>query len=159
MFRHQQVLHCGEAYMDMYFVEVMMDETQACTDPRARRILRDIGWIYALTRQKDCLDYILAQQMLSPGNTNVPESHLDNLVNAFQVPAAFRAACAVDRFEAYWTILGTNTGIQRGDRVTFFHAKDFTGNTKTEQEQMQELEEEWDLFHGLTEAPSFAQKK
>ncbi|ESL09712.1 hypothetical protein TRSC58_02564 [Trypanosoma rangeli SC58] len=170
MFRHQQVLHCGEAYMEMYSMEVMMDETQACTDPRARKILRDIGWIYALGRQKDRLDYILTQQMLSPGNTNVLESHLDNLVtvlapqcvnlvDAFQVPAAFRAACAAESFEAYWTIPGTNTGIQRGDRVTFFHAKDFSGNTKAEQEQMQELEEEWDLFHGLAEAPSFAQKK
>ncbi|RNF19165.1 putative acyl-CoA oxidase [Trypanosoma conorhini] len=170
MFRHQQVLHCGEAYMEMYSMEVMMEETQACTDPRARKILRDIGWIYALARQRDRLDYVLTQQMLSPGKANVLESHLDNLVTvlapqcvnlveAFQVPAAFRAACAGDNFEAYWTIPGTNTGIQRGDRVTLFHAKDSTRDTKAEQEQMQESEEEWDLFHGIAAAPSFAQKK
>ncbi|KAF8279409.1 putative acyl-CoA oxidase [Trypanosoma cruzi] len=170
MFRHQQVLHCGEAYMEMFSMEVMMAETQACTDPRARKILRDIGWIYALARQQDRLDYILTQQMISPGKSNVLESHLDNLVtvlapqcvnlvDAFQVPDAFRSPCAAKTLESYWTIPGTNTGIQRGDRVTLFHDKKPTGDAKEEQENMQESEEEWDLFHGLAELPSFAQKK
>ncbi|EAN81791.1 hypothetical protein, conserved [Trypanosoma cruzi] len=170
MFRHQQVLHCGEAYMEMFSMEVMMAETQACTDPRARKIFRDIGWIYALARQQDRLDYILTQQMISPGKSNVLESHLDNLVtvlapqcvnlvDAFQVPDAFRSPCAAKTLESYWTIPGTNTGIQRGDRVTLFHDKKSTGDAKEEQENMQESEEEWDLFHGLAELPSFAQKK
>ncbi|KEG10399.1 putative acyl-CoA oxidase [Trypanosoma grayi] len=170
MFRHQQVLHCGEAYMEMYSMEVMMDETQGCTDPRARKLLRDIGWVFALARQQDRLDYILTQQLLSPGKANVLGSHLDNLVtvlaaqcinlvDAFQVPESFRAPCAANDVEPYWTIPGTNTGIQRGDRVVLFQTKKQKGDTKAEQENMRESDEEFDLFHGLADKPSFAQTK
>ncbi|KAH9588926.1 Acyl-CoA oxidase [Trypanosoma melophagium] len=170
MFRHQEVLHCGEAYMEMHSMEIMMDETQACTDPRGRKILRDIGWIFALARQQDRLDYILAHQMISTGKSFILGSHLDNLVtvlapqcvnlvDAFQVPEQFRAPCAANDVEPYWTIPGTNTGIQRGDKVRAFQEKKSSGETKAEQDKMQESDTDFDLFHGLADEPSFAQKK
>ncbi|ORC87142.1 putative acyl-CoA oxidase [Trypanosoma theileri] len=170
MFRHQEVLHCGEAYMEMHSMEIMMDETQACTDPRGRKILRDIGWIFALARQQDRLDYILAHQMITPGKSFILGSHIDNLVtvlapqcvnlvDAFQVPEEFRAPCAANDMEPYWTIPGTNTGIQRGDKVIPRQEKKSAGESKTEQEKMQESDEDFDLFHGLADEPSFAQKR
>nr|CCC89540.1 conserved hypothetical protein [Trypanosoma congolense IL3000] len=170
MFRHDQVLHCGEAYIEMNALEVMMDETQACTDPRARKLLRDIGWIYALARQQDRLNYFLSQQMLTPGKSSVLGSHIDNLVtvmapqcvnlvDSFQLPEALRAPCAAEDMESYWTIPGTHTGIQRGDKVIHFRAKNPFGETKAEQEQMSESMEDFDLFHGLADKPSFSDKK
>ncbi|AAQ15960.1 acyl-CoA oxidase, putative [Trypanosoma equiperdum] len=170
MFRHEQVVHCGEAYMEMFALEVMMDETQACTDPRARKILRDMGWIFALSRQQDRLDYFLTQQMMSPSKSCILSSHLDNivtvmapqcvnLVDAFQVPRALRAPCAAEDMESYWTIPGTDTGIQRGDKVLLFGDRKPFGNTKAEQEKMEESREDFDLFHGLAGKQSFAQEK
>lgn len=195
MFRHREVVHCGEAFMEMRAVEAMMEETQNCQDPRGRKMLRDLGWIYALVRQTDRLEYILASKMMSPSKAVILTSHLDNLVtvmapqcgnlaDAMQVPARFRAPCSGSignsnssvnnsgageaDLEPYWTIPGTNTHIQRGDRVTLYDAaeqqqqqqrrqssKKGPGAERAEQESMREETGEFDLFHGLTDEPAF----
>lgn len=179
MFRHRTVVHCGEAFMEMYYLDVMMKETEKCSDPRGRKILRDIGWIYALSRQMDRLDFLLTTKMISCGKAEVLSGHLDNLVTvlapqcvhlveAMQVPRQFLAPCAAgDHMEAYWTIPGTNTHIERGDRLTLYDAAKTSsskgradaGREKAEQEAMRESPEEFDLFHGLADTPSYARRK
>nr|CCC46749.1 conserved hypothetical protein [Trypanosoma vivax Y486] len=170
MFRHEQVLHCGEAYVEMVSLDIMMDETQKCTDPRARKLLRDIGWIFALARQQDRLDYFLTHHMLTPTKSAVLGTQLDNLatvfapqcvnlVDAFQVPKECRAPCAAEDMERYWTIPGTDTWIQRGDKMTVTGVQSAKGNSKTEQEQMKESDEDVDLLHGLADEPSFVRKE
>ncbi|KAG5475996.1 hypothetical protein CUR178_03711 [Leishmania enriettii] len=179
MFRHRTVVHCGEAFMEMYYLDVMMKETEKCSDPRGRKILRDIGWIYALTRQMDRLDFLLSSKMLSPGKAETLAGHLDNivtvlapqcvhLVEAMQVLEVARAPCRSATFmEAYWTIPGTNTHIERGDRLTLRDAagdsssKGSRGskNTMAEEEGIRESPEEFDLFHGLADEPSYARHK
>lgn len=180
MFRHRTVVHCGEAFMEMYLLEVMMRETEKCSDPRGRKILRDIGWIYALSRQMDRLDFILTSKMLSSGKAEILAGHFDNLVTvlapqcvhlveAMQVPQPFLAPCAAgDHMEAYWTIPGTNTHIERGSRLTLHDAAKTSsssrgraapGQEKAEQEAMRESSEEFDLFHGLADEPSYARRK
>ncbi|EPY16036.1 hypothetical protein STCU_11593 [Strigomonas culicis] len=171
MFRHREVVHCGEAFMEMYLLEVLMDETQKCADPRGRKIIRDIGWVYALTRQMDRLDYILSKKMLSTNKAIILASHLDNivtvlapqcvnLVDAMEVPAAFRAPCAAADMEPYWTIPGTNTHIERGDTVALHKDKERERreHTKAGQEEIREEAEEFDLFHGLADKPSYVKK-
>ncbi|KAG5475463.1 hypothetical protein LSCM1_03583 [Leishmania martiniquensis] len=179
MFRHRTVVHCGEAFMEMHYVDVMMKETETCSDPRGRKILRDIGWIYALTRQMDRLDFLLSSKMLSPSKAETLAGHLDNvvtvlapqcvhLVEAMQVPETARAPCRSATFmEAYWTIPGTNTHIERGDRVTLHDAVGASSSkrghraekAKADQEGIRESSEEFDLFHGLADEPSYARRK
>ncbi|KPI89903.1 hypothetical protein ABL78_0975 [Leptomonas seymouri] len=178
MFRHRSVVHCGEAFMEMYYLDVMMKETEVCSDPRGRKILRDIGWIYALSRQMDRLDFIVSLKMMSPNKAEILAGHFDNvvtvlapqcvhLVEAMQVPKEFLAPCAAgDCMEAYWTIPGTNTHIERGDRLTLHEATKMSskaharpGCEKAEQEAMRESSEEFDLFHGLADEPSYARRK
>jgi hypothetical protein len=179
MFRHRTVVHCGEAFMEMYFLDVIMKETEKCSDPRGRKILRDIGWIYALSRQVDRLDFLLTSKMISCGKAEVLMGHFDNLVTvlapqcvhlveAMQVPRQFLAPCAAgDDMEACWTIPGTNTHIERGDRLTLHDAAKSSsrkgradpGHEKAEQEAMRESSEEFDLFHGLADEPSYARRK
>ncbi|KAK7197748.1 acyl-CoA oxidase [Novymonas esmeraldas] len=179
MFRHRTVVHCGEAFMEMHYLDVMMKETDRCSDPRGRKILRDIGWIYALARQMDRLDFLLSSGMLSSGKAETLASHLDNLVTvlapqcvhlveAMQVPQAVRAPCrSATAMEAYWTIPGANTHIERGDRLTLHEAANASssrggrkpGTEKAEQEAMRVSPEEFDLFHGLADEPSYARRK
>lgn len=172
MFRHRDVLHCGEAFMEMYFLQVMMSETENCSDPRGRKIFRDMGWIYALSRQMERLDFLLSSKMLSTNKAVILAGHYDNvvtvlapqcvhLVEAMQIPLTFRAPCSGgDALEAYWTIPGTNPFIVRGDRVTLHEAaSQQRGGTKAEQEAMRESPEEFDLFHGLADKPSYAHRK
>ncbi|GET89883.1 hypothetical protein, conserved [Leishmania tarentolae] len=179
MFRHRTVVHCGEAFMEVYYLDLMMRETEKCSDPRGRKILRDIGWIYALTRQMDRLDFLLSSKMLSPGKAETLASHIDNLVTvlapqcvhlveAMQVPEVARAPCRSETYmEAYWTIPGTNTHIERGDRLTLPDAANASSskgrcgaeNAKAEQEAIRESPEEFDLFHGLADEPSYARCK
>lgn len=167
MFRHREVVHCGEAFMEMHFLETIMAETQRCTDPRGRKVLRDIGWIYALGRQMDRLDYLLSNHMLSPSKAVILASHLDNLVtvlapqcvnlvDSMQVPKPWRAPIGWSQteLEAYWTIPGTNTHFHRGDCVTLHHEDSGKeGNTKEEQEAMREDPREYDLLHDLADEP------
>ncbi|KPA84215.1 putative mitochondrial acyl-CoA oxidase [Leptomonas pyrrhocoris] len=179
MFRHRTVVHCGEAFMEMYYMDVMMQETEKCGDLRGRKILRDIGWIYALSRQMDRLDFILSAKMMSSGKAEILAGHFDNLVTvlapqcvhlveAMQVPQQFLAPCAAgDHMEAYWTIPGTNTHIERGSRLTLHEAATSSsskgraepGREKAEQEAMRESSEDFDLFHGLADEPSYARRK
>lgn len=168
-FRHREVVHCGEAFVEMLVMETIIELIQQCQDPRGRKIIRDVGWIYALARQMARLDFIISHKMLSAGKSLVLASHLDNiitvmapqcvnLVDSMMVPEAFRSPCAADDIEPYWTIPGTNTNIQRGDKVTIHQEKEY-GGTKDEQETIRESDEEVDLFHGLADKPSFAKKK
>ncbi|CCW70460.1 unnamed protein product [Phytomonas sp. Hart1] len=170
MFQHREVVHCGEAFMEMYFMDCIMNETQNCTDPRGRKLLRDVGWIYALTRQMDRLDFILSKKMLSEAKAVALFSHIDNLVtvlapqcvnmvDAFQFPRPFRSPYGWDDMESYWTIPGTNVHIQRGDKVALHQPKyEEGGSTKSEQETAKEEEANFDLFHGLTDHPSYSKK-
>ncbi|AIN99608.1 acyl-CoA oxidase, putative [Leishmania panamensis] len=179
MFRHRTVVHCGEAFMEAYYLDVMMKETEKCSDPRGRKILRDIGWIYALTRQMDRLDFLLSSKMLSSGKAETLASHFDNivtvlapqcvhLVEAMQVPEVTRAPCRSAMYmETYWTIPGTNTHIERGDRLTLHSPANASSSkggrgaesAKAEQEAIRESTEEFDLFHGLADEPSYARRK
>ncbi|CCW63616.1 unnamed protein product [Phytomonas sp. EM1] len=171
MFQHREVVHCGEAFMEMHFMDWIMNETQNCTDPRGRKLLRDVGWIYALTRQMDRLDFILSKQMLSEAKAVVLVSHLDNLVtvlapqcvnmvDAMGLPDPFRAPYGLSEMESYWTIPGTNAHIQRGDKVALRQPKyEEGGSTKAEQETAREEEAEFDLFHGLADHPSYSKKR
>lgn len=179
VFRHRTVVHCGEAFMEVYYLDVMMKETERCSDPRGRKILRDIAWIYALTRQMDRLDFLLSSKMLSPGKAETLASHIDNivtvlapqcvhLVEAMQVPEFARAPCrSATHMEAYWTIPGTNTHIERGDRLTLRDAANASSSkgrrgaesAKAAQEAIRESPEEFDLFHGLADEPSYARRK
>ncbi|KAG5501579.1 hypothetical protein JKF63_03409 [Porcisia hertigi] len=179
MFRHRTVVHCGEAFMEMFYLDVMMKETEECSDPRGRKILRDIGWIYALTRQMDQLAFLLSAKMLSPGKAETLASHLDNIVTvlapqcghlvaAMQVPEFARAPCrSATYMEAYWTIPGTNTHVERGDQLTLDEAANASStkggrgaeHAKAEQEAIRVSPEEFDLFHGLADEPSYAHRK
>lgn len=83
-FRHADVLHCGEAFMEIYLMETIMEEVQRCSgDLRARKLLRDIGWIYALTRQKEDLGYYVTTGQLSRQKGLILTPHLENLCTVF----------------------------------------------------------------------------
>ncbi|CAD2221532.1 hypothetical protein AGDE_16715 [Angomonas deanei] len=163
MFRYDEVVHCGEAFMEMQFLTNMMSEMEVCSDPRARKLLRDIGWVFALTRQSESLPFLLLRKMMTPNKGVILQSHLDNiitvlapqcvpLVTAMSVPLTWGAPADL---EGYWSIPGTNINIQRGEALTTVEY----GKTKQEQENIKEEEEEFDLFHGLADQPSYERKQ
>lgn len=79
-FRHADVLRCGEAYMEVYMMAGIMEEVQHCTgDLRARKLLRDVGWIFALSRQEEHLGYYLSTGQLSRQKGLILTPHLENL--------------------------------------------------------------------------------
>eukprot|EP00796_Vickermania_ingenoplastis_P001919 gene1919-1162_t len=83
-FRHRDLEHCGEAFMEMHLLDVAMKEVQTCAgDLRARKLLRDMGWIYALTRQAERLDYYLFTRQMSRNKAVILLPHLDNISTVF----------------------------------------------------------------------------
>lgn len=83
-FRHRDVIHCGEAFMEMHLLDAVMSEMQQCSgDLRARKILRDVGWIFALSRQAERLDYLVCTGQLSRHKAVILLPHLDNIITVF----------------------------------------------------------------------------
>jgi hypothetical protein len=157
-FRHRQVRHCGEAFMESFLLDSTAKVLEKSYDPRGRKLIRDMGWIYACSRLQENMDFHLQQRMLSLGNAQATQSHLDNivtvmapqtmnLVGTFLIPECWRAPSGK---EAYWTIPGTTTGVERSEAVTV--AKEPSkadSDRKEDQEDLREEPQEHDLLHGL----------
>lgn len=169
MFRHLQVKHCGEAYMEQHLMDVIMQVAEKAYDMKARRLLRDIGWTFAVLRIVANLDYHLQERLLPLSKSIVATSHLDNmatviaaqalnLVNILSIPERW---CPPAGSERYWTIPGTTTGVERSEAVEeYVEPSKADSNKKEDQESLVEEEKERDLLHGLAEShPALNQKK
>lgn len=153
-FRHREVHHCGEAYMEAFLLDVMMHELTKCSgDLRGRKLLRDMGWIYALARQAKHLGFLLFTKQLSQRKATVLLPQLDNISTVF-APQCVNVAAALigsttDRqcdvnvegpcgSESYWTIFGAMTRPEHEDGVATRPSESDT-----------EGDEELDLLHGM----------
>lgn len=157
-FRHHRVRHCGEAYMEQWLLDVVMKELEKAYDPRGKKIVRDLGWIYALVRQEDNMAFHLQNKMLSHNKSLIAQGHLDNIITVLApqvvhiietlcIPEAWRAPCGK---EHYWTIPGTDTGIERGEAVVEFKEPNKADSDKKEDhENIVEDPAEHDMLHGL----------
>lgn len=157
-FRHLQVRHCGEAFMEVFLLDATTKVLEKSYDPRGRKLIRDMGWIYACSRLNENMDFHLQQRMLPLGKAQVTQSHLDNivtvmapqtmnLVTTFLIPECWRAPAGR---ESYWTIPGTTTGVERSEAVTVAKTSSKAdSDNKKDQEELREDSAEHDLLHGL----------
>lgn len=98
-FRHGDVLRCGEAYMEVYLMNGMMEVVQQCSsDLRGRKLLRDMAWIFALSRQKDLLGYYVTTGLLSRQKGLILTPHLENLCTVFAPQARHVAEALCGRW-------------------------------------------------------------
>mmetsp|Transcript_58854 Transcript_58854/g.68027 ORF Transcript_58854/g.68027 Transcript_58854/m.68027 type:complete len:765 (-) Transcript_58854:37-2331(-) len=172
MFRHRQVSHCGEAYMEQFLLDVIIKVTEKAYDPKGRKLLRDLGWMYAVTRIVDNLDFHLSSKMLPLSKGTVAREHQDNLatvlasqavnlVVCFGIPESWRSPSGA---ELYWTIPGTTMGVERSDAVAAVDPKqkrpeEEAGETKEEQEAaMNDTHTEHDFLHGLDKKETASKK-
>lgn len=157
-FRHRQVKHCGDAFMEVFLLDATTKVLEKSYDPRGRKLIRDMGWIYAVCRLNDNLDFHLQERMLPLGKAQVTQAHLDNivtvmapqtmnLVTTFLIPECWRAPAGK---EAYWTIPGTVTGVERSEAVTVAAEPSKENSDRKEDHQdLQESPQEFDLLHGM----------
>lgn len=98
-FRHGDVVRCGEAYMEVYLMNGMIEAVQQCSnDLRCRKLLRDIAWIFALSRQKDLLGYYVTTGLLSRQKGLILIPHLENLCTVFAPQARHVAEALCGRW-------------------------------------------------------------
>lgn len=153
-FKHRDVVACGDAFCEMFFIDTLMQETSKCLDLKGRRLLRDMNWTYSLSCMQKSSALLVREQLISSRRLRVIDEHFDNLctlvapqcvnlVESLKVPSSFLSPLSKP-LAHYYSIPGTF--VSGGDEVEVAGIRD---ETKEDQENIVEEDEPFDLLHGL----------
>ena len=143
--RYRELMDCGNAFIDMYLIETMMDETSRCLDIRGRKVLRDLNRTYSLSRMEQGLPQLVLTGMIPQRQMKLVHEQHDHistamasqcfcLVESLQVPKEFLSPVGY-QMETHYTIPGTSSYVS--------HSTDVTAAAMDDQDG------EIDLLHGL----------
>ena len=158
-----KIARCGEALGEAFVTKEFAQCIKSCQDPPTQSYLAQLFLFYSLSRIAADREHLGAIGLISDGQVKNINTYLDKscvkvapslhkAAIGLRVPDAFLAPSHVG-IDAYWSIPGTITNVERGDSVVATPTNQRKSERKADQEKIVESEEETDLLHGLGDSP------